>query len=497
MLFSVWLILCALLVFVLSYKLLIRDDDFFKVQGPKGLFLIGNSLDFLKNRVDTFAYFRYHAQRFKELYKISVGSFKCMIVYSPEYVETLLSGIQYHKKGRVYDFLKPWLKDGLLISKGLKWQHRRKILTPAFHFNILRHFYTTILKKCDMLVAQLEPEVQKEKTDVLAFVADFTLNTICETAMGTSVEDSNVFGRKYRHAVHELGMFIYERTVRVLYHSNFIFKFSYLARKQNEHIATVASFRNKVVNNRRRNRCKIDVDSAMANSDSDIAECGQKKLAMLDILLKAEDEKKIDEEGISEEVDTFTFEGHDTTAAALQYIFMLLANHEKEQEQIVEEIDRICGGSDRALELADLTEMKYLECCIKEALRLYPPVFFITRNVDTPFELKDGMLVNNTEMVVSIFDIQRRADQFVEPLKFVPERFMTEPTWHRYAYIPFSAGPRNCIGQKFAMMEMKLAVASVLRKYRLRPVTKPDDIVFILDLILRPQDPIYVKFESR
>ncbi|GBP28172.1 Probable cytochrome P450 4ac3 [Eumeta japonica] len=103
----------------------------------------------------------------------------------------------------------------------------------------------------------------------------------------------------------------------------------------------------------------------------------------------------------------------------------------------------------------------------------------------------------NIDCTILIYDLHRRSDQFAEPLKFQPERFAGPPTWHPYAYIPFSAGPRNCIGQKFAMIEMKLAVSAVLRRFSLKPVTRPQDVVFTTDFILRAKHPIYVKLEQR
>ncbi|XP_052737852.1 probable cytochrome P450 4p3 [Bicyclus anynana] len=102
-----------------------------------------------------------------------------------------------------------------------------------------------------------------------------------------------------------------------------------------------------------------------------------------------------------------------------------------------------------------------------------------------------------TQYAILIYDLHRLGEQFVEPLKFRPERFQMEPTWHPYAYLPFSAGPRNCMGQKFAMMELKLTLSALLRRYRLLPVTKPEDIIFRFDYVLRVKDPIYVKLELR
>ncbi|KAJ8735686.1 hypothetical protein PYW07_007306 [Mythimna separata] len=163
------------------------------------------------------------------------------------------------------------------------------------------------------------------------------------------------------------------------------------------------------------------------------------KTAMLDLLISAKKEGLIDDIGIQEEVDTFMFEGHDTTASGLTFCFMLLAHHKDVQEKIFAEIKEIVGDSKRSITIEDLSKMKYLERCIKESLRLYPPVHLISR------KLKEDMKLS----------------------------------------------------QKFAMMEMKVAMAEVLREFTLEPVTHPDDIRIIADVVLRNDGPIEVTFVKR
>ncbi|KAL4712740.1 hypothetical protein ACJJTC_008037 [Scirpophaga incertulas] len=226
----------------------------------------------------------------------------------------------------------------------------------------------------------------------------------------------------------------------------------------------------------------------------------KKRAAMLDLLIQAEKDGSIDSQGIQEEVDTFMFEGHDTTAAGLTFCFMLLANNKEIQDRIVAELKEIYSTDEsRKTSIEDLNKMKYLERCIKESLRLYPPVHFISRIIHEPIELSNFTIPPSTFCHVQIYDLHRKADLFEDPEKFDPDRFLPENSIgrHPYAYIPFSAGPRNCIGQKFAILEMKAAVAAILRKFELTPVTRPEDIRLSADLILRNDGPVLVKFVRR
>lgn len=223
---------------------------------------------------------------------------------------------------------------------------------------------------------------------------------------------------------------------------------------------------------------------------------------MLDTLLAAEAKQQIDEEGIREEVDTFMFEGHDTTSAALIFTLLLVALHPEVQERLYEEILHITLGKvdpDRELCQADYNEMKYMDLVLKESLRLYPPVPFISRSIieDTFFGerfIPKGSIVN-----VHIYDLHRDASVFPDPERFDPDRFLPENVAGRspYAYVPFSAGPRNCIGQRFAILELKSVLTAILTNFRLLPVTKREELDFISDLILRTSNPVFVKLERR
>ncbi|XP_050681340.1 cytochrome P450 4C1-like isoform X3 [Leptidea sinapis] len=317
--------------------------------------------------------------------------------------------------------------------------------------------------------------------------------------MGTKLdEETTDFGITYKNSLSSLGTLSVLRAQRVWQYSDLIYNLTSRGQEFHSTLKTTHEFRDKVVNRRIDDLCSKNIIRFDDDEDNDRVEIyGKKKLAMLDLLLEAEKRGTIDRSGINEEVDTFMFEGHDTTATALQFTFMILANNQEIQDKIVEECNAILGSSDALPTMNDLTQMKYLDCCIKESLRMYPPVFFISRTSDGPIKLNDYECPKRTDVSIALRELHLRSDQFVEPYKYNPDRFLQEPTWHQFAYIPFSAGPRNCIGQKFAMMEMKLAVCMVLRRYRVLPVTKPEDIIFDFHFTLRSKDPIFVKFEKR
>lgn len=222
---------------------------------------------------------------------------------------------------------------------------------------------------------------------------------------------------------------------------------------------------------------------------------------MLDTLLANEINGHIDGTGVQEEVDTFMFEGHDTSAAGITFILLLLGTHPDVQELVYEEIrEAVVRNNCQPLSITQFGELNYLDRVIKECLRLYPPVAFISRELTDDVVLSDNTKIPRGIMMhFHIFDLHRDEEQFPDPEKFDPDRFLPDNSAkrHPYAYLPFSAGPRNCIGQKFALLEIKTLVQYVLMNFELKAITRREDIKFVIDLVLRPTDAILVQFKRR
>ncbi|XP_061385960.1 cytochrome P450 4C1-like [Danaus plexippus] len=472
-----------------------------KIPGPKETFIFGHALKIMVSPVELFALGRQWSSTFKDIYRFYAFPVASVNIYNPEDVETITSNMKYHEKSLIYKFLEPWLKEGLLISNGTKWQHRRKVLTSAFHFDVLKKYFDSIDGNSQRLVRVLQ-QTNGQSVDVVPILSEYTLNTICESAMGTALSDeSSSEGKMYKTSIYQMGHTLFQRFINIYLHPDFIFNLSFLGRKQKQHLSVIHNFTKNVIKNRRK---LLDIDNIsetkVAQADGNISNVfKKKKAAMLDLLLLAEKEELIDGDGIQEEVDTFMFEGHDTTQAALTYCLMSLANEEFVQQKAYAEQECIFAGDNRPATLADLTEMTYLECCIKESLRLYPPVPFISRKINEPTTLSNYTIPAGASCHIHIYDLHRQESIYKNALKFDPDRFLKENSVgrHTYAYIPFSAGPRNCIGQKFAMMEMKSSLSAVLRNFKLVPVTSPDDLCFISDIVLRNHAPVYVKFIKR
>jgi docosahexaenoic acid omega-hydroxylase len=226
-----------------------------------------------------------------------------------------------------------------------------------------------------------------------------------------------------------------------------------------------------------------------------------RRVAFLDVLLQArlDDPESFTFDDIQEEVDTFMFEGHDTTKSAINWTFYAIATNQEVQKKIHEEIDQVIGESNHTLSVDDLNKFEYLESVIKESLRIFPPVPMVGRELSEDVIIDGKQLLKGTQVTLFIYQVHRDERVFSDPEKFKPDRFSSENTINRhpYFYIPFSAGKRNCIGQRFAMMEIKVALVKLLRKYELYCDQKIEDIKLVFEVVLRNEEPILFTLKPR
>ncbi|XP_011872735.1 PREDICTED: cytochrome P450 4C1-like, partial [Vollenhovia emeryi] len=222
----------------------------------------------------------------------------------------------------------------------------------------------------------------------------------------------------------------------------------------------------------------------------------KKRFAMLDILLAASRDGLMTDLDIREEVDTFMAEGHDTTATSLCFTLALLAEHKDIQNRVRNEVDTALQKNGEKFTMKLLQELPYLERCIKESLRLYPSAHLISRNTGEDVELSSYLVPAGTFVLLDIYGVHRDPNFWPNPEVFDPDKFLPEKirNRHPYSYIPFSAGPRNCIGQRFAMLEMKAMIASLIHNFYVEPIDYLKNIQIHVDFVLRSASPIRVRF---
>ncbi|XP_051027403.1 cytochrome P450 4A14 [Acomys russatus] len=391
------------------------------------------------------------------------GSNARVLLYDPDYVKVIL-GRSDPKASGIYNFLLPWIGYGLLLLNGKKWFQHRRMLTPAFHYDILKPYIRIMVDSVNIMLDKWEKlDDQDYPLEIFHDISLMTLDTVMKCAFshqGSVQLDEN--SRSYTNAVSDLNSLTFFRIRNVFYKNTTIYSMSSDGRLFNSACKIAHEHTDGVIKMRK----------AQLQNEEELQKVRKKRrLDFLDILLfaKMEDGNSLPDEDLRAEVDTFMFEGHDTTASGLSWIFYALASHPEHQQRCREEVQSILGD-ETSISWEHLDQMPYTTMCIKEALRIYPPVPAISRELSTPVTLPDGRsLPKGVTVTMSIYGLHHNPSVWPNPKVFDPSRFAPDSSRHSHAFLPFSGGARNCIGKQFAMNELKVAVALTLLRFELLP----------------------------
>ncbi|XP_054149154.1 cytochrome P450 4V2 [Melozone crissalis] len=464
--------------------------------------VLGNALLFERKGEDFFKQIEFYTEKFRSwpLFKLWIGPVPVIFLYHPDSVEAILNSSKHIEKSYLYKFLHPWLGTGLLTSTGDKWRSRRKMITPTFHFAILSDFLEVMNEQGNILVKKLEKHVDKEPFNVFMDITLCALDIICETAMGRNVGAQKNKDSDYVSAIYRMGDLIQRRQMSPWLWPDFLYVLFKVGREHNRKLNILHNFTDMVIAEKAEEL--KNTQQKKHDNDGNSEESGSKKRkAFLDMLLNATDDegKKLSYRDIREEVDTFMFEGHDTTAAAMNWVLYLLGRNPEVQKKVHRELDEVFDNTERPVTTEDLKNLRYLECVVKEALRLYPSVPMFARSLREDCCIRGYQIPRGANVLVLTYALHRDPEVFPDPEEFRPERFFPENSKgrHPYAYVPFSAGPRNCIGQRFAQMEEKTLLALILRRFWVESCQKPEELGLCGELILRPNKGIWIKLKSR
>ncbi|KAG8014664.1 Cytochrome P450 4V2 [Nibea albiflora] len=339
---------------------------------------IGNALQFKTNAGDFFKQIVEYTTEYSNapLLKFWMGTVPFLVLFHAETVEPVLTNPIHMEKAIIYSFLHPWLGTGLLTSTGPKWRQRRKMLTPTFHFSILTDFLEVMNEQTEILVEKLNKMAGKGPFNCFSHVTLCALDIICETAMGKKIYAQSNSESEYVKSVYKMSDIISRRQRTPWFWPGFVYN------------------------------CFGE---------------GREHDKILKIL------------------HSFTYNGHDTTAAAMNWVLHLLGSHPEAQSKVQQELQEVFGTSDRPVNTEDLKKLRYLDSVIKEALRLFPSVPFFARNL----------------------------------------------------------GEDCHISQRFALMEEKVVLASILRNFNVEACQTREELRPVGELILRPEKGIWIKLEKR
>lgn len=343
----------------------------------------------------------------------------------------------------------PALGDGLLTAEGEHWKFQRRAASPAFRIDALRALVPAFSHSAQETIDRILTMPLGQTVDVMEEMQHATLDVIVETILGGADPD---FG--------------YERMARIV--TDYI---EHMGKPDVLDLFGAPPWLPRPWGGKGRRRAAELQKSAVNAINRRRASGGQQK-DLLGLLLAARDpetSRGLSDTELRDNVVTFIGAGHETTALTLTFALYLIANAPEVQDRLVREVLDVCG--DRPIDAAMVDDLVYHEQVIKEAMRLYPPVALIDRVATQDTNIGDVEVKKGDFAFNLIYIMHRHKTLWDKPERFDPERFSPENAkkLHRFQYMPFGAGPRICIGMKFAYMEAVAMLATLVRDLRWLP----------------------------
>ncbi|CAG9861488.1 unnamed protein product [Phyllotreta striolata] len=468
-----------------------------QVHGPPALPLIGSAWYFTGSAYDILANISSLFETYPGVFKVWFGPRLFFATAEPKHYEILMT--KCLAKEELYNKAVMVVGKGLFTAEVPSWKKHRKLISPTFNQQILDSFVEVFSEQADVLVGNLEKHAGKGEFDVFHAISTCTLDIICETAMGVKV-NAQTTDALYTQWTDRMMEIVLLRIFILWYHPDKLFNMLPIGREASRIVRNMHEFSGKVVREKKKafEQKKRERENSL---DSHHEEMPRKRKAFLDYMLEITDDENVafSENELRQEVDTFVIAGSDTTASTNCYVLTMLGLHQDLQEKVLREILDVLGP-DRKPEPGDLPKLKYLERFIKEALRLFPVAGFLARAIEEDIDVGNCIIPAGSSVVFGILRTHRNEKYWPDPCKFDPDRFLPEEVAKRHpcTYVPFSYGPRNCIGPKYAMMAMKSLLSTVLRKYKIFTTYKSvEDIKLKAHLVLRPRDGYKVYIERR
>jgi cytochrome P450 len=440
-----------------------------RAPGPKGHPILGVMSDFSR---DTFGFIE-RCREYGDVVSMRFLYLTAYFLYHPDDIEYVVSTNAKNfikSRNQRSPLFQRLVGNGLLTSEGDVWKRQRRLAQPAFHRHRINAYAETMVDYAKRSVTNWQTsEVRDIHRDMMRLTLEVVVKTLFNADVSADAE--------------KVGLVL----------SRIVTPFAGQAT-----VKWIMDNRLPTATRRRFNRDAHEIDAIVYRIIDDRRNSGHDEGDLLSMLLQATDEdgSGLSDQQLRDEVMTIFLAGHETTALTLSWAWYLLALNPESEKKFHAELDEVLGG--RLPTMADMSRLKFTEMIAKESMRLYPPAYALGREAINDCEIGGFRVPAGAQVFMFQWATQRDARFFAEPQAFRPERWTPEFTagLPKYAYFPFGGGPRACIGNYFAMMEVILLLATIGQRFRFSLV--PDHPVSLMPAMsLRPTEGIRVTVDRR
>jgi enediyne biosynthesis protein E7 len=387
------------------------------------------------------------ATEFGDVVRLSMGPKTIYFFNHPDHAKHVLAdnSANYRKGMGLTEARRRLLGDGLLTSEGDLWRQQRRTIQPAFRRERIAGFASVITDEAAALLDRLQAHVGGEPVDVVAEMTRLTIGVLGQTLFDMDLSPLRSLGDAFEVA-QDQAMF---------------------------EMVTLGALPLwlPLARNRRFRAARQQIDGAvrtlLAQRERDGRSSGNDVISLMTRAYRDEPDAGVRHSRLRDELVTILLAGHETTASTLSWTWSLVARHPEAAAAMHAEAADVLG--DRVPRWEDVARLPYTTMVIQEAMRLYPPVWGLPRKAVGPDEIGGYHVPAGADVMICPYTLHRHSGFWPDPDQFRPERFEAAAAGrgHRYAYIPFGAGPRVCVGSHLGMLEATLVAAMVARRFRL------------------------------
>ncbi|XP_017779578.1 PREDICTED: cytochrome P450 4C1-like, partial [Nicrophorus vespilloides] len=454
--------------------------------GPPALPIIGNALSFNCHHMKIFQRVRKILNRWPQPPRLWLGPRLILFFTNIKHVERIMSSTKLaHKSDLYYKTFSDYTGNGLIVSSGAKWKEDRKRIQPMFSLKYSFCKIEMIHRYVDVLVSNLENLVDGDLHDIYPIFHTCCFDINAEIVYGLQLDSQRGNNMDISHAIEKAYQLVYERMVKPWLLFSPIYHFS----------------RNKVERDRVKKIMWDFGTKAVAASDERLKNLQHdnyhEQMPIVDQMNQSivNDGMVTSRDDMIYQLMTLFTAAEDTMSITSSILVVCFGMYQEHQEMALKEIHDILGPEPRDVTEDELRDFKYMDMCIKEAVRLATIAPFIIRKCIEEMQIGEYTIVPGSEICIPIFDIHRDPEHWENPEHFHPDHFLEENVKKRnpYAYLAFSAGPRSCIGKHIALVALKTIMIRLLTKFKFSAPGKMPDLKFHADISVRLRDGYNVK----
>ncbi|XP_053669319.1 cytochrome P450 4c21-like [Anopheles marshallii] len=460
---------------------------------------LGNLGDFVgKSPGEVFLVLDQHFRQHDRLFTLRFGSQLAIGITHPELAQYVLTHPDCQAKPDLYKVVR--LPNGLLAAKYDVWKAHRKTLNSTFNARILESFVPIFNDCTHRLVGRLDRYARTgARCNILEYISACTLEMISRTSLGGKVlerDGAEQFIANLEVALKTIGV----RIFNIFLHIDFIYQFTELYRNEMRAINICQQFTSKIIQDKREEIARL-VHENDDQKELDPEPQHRKPQIFIDQLMKMPltdpTARHFSDEEISDHIYTMIVAGNETSATQLAHACLLLAMHPEVQAKAYEEVSALVFAPDQEITIELMKDLHYVECVLKEAMRLMPVAPIVGRQNLAEIVLDGHRIPKGSVFLFHFYALHRRKDVWGPTAdEFDPDRFLHGGR-HPYAHLPFSGGPRGCIGYRYAMMSLKTLLAKILRSYELTTNLRYEDIRYQYQISLNLAFPHEVQLRRR